>query len=539
MALHGSFSSGAPKSVRLSKMSSIPTTDDLRYALDESKRHAKAVELPFENYRVVFIIRVLHQGNAAPRWTFQRGDGPNSKIMWTRDTVEVLMIQNKIKTESAYEINQEADPRAVSGHQVAYQAPAPAYALEESYPEEAYGEQQQGFDQSGQNYEQHSVPPASMGFGSSPQPTSGSIPQRGFGGMENSQSMPAWAPNTPNQQADDQNPATSQSGMPAWSPQGQQQPSNSQQGMSSIPQKGFVEQSQSGRQMAFQPRTESGQGSGKILMPPKLSGFKSAEFNASMGEAASAQMDPQQQIQPAQPEPELPAVDPVYQGSDKRGDDRKVQYDMSGLFGAAPDPNAVTAPSAVQQMRLPPEPPPPPTPLPPAVNFDPNLVKGAYARLVDPRTGLITFDSLLFFLFREFSRFEKNKTGLSFAICEIVLIHNNQVVPLPVELLPVVAQRISAVCKPLDMAAYISGNEFAMLLDGGEKADATKFANALHQSLSETPLTPQLPANSTVAAIGIATIPGTCDHPGILVAAAQQAKEMAKDVTPSILLFPN
>lgn len=535
MALHGSFSAGAPKAVRLSMMSSIPTTEDLKYALGESKRHGKLIELPFENYKVMFIIKVLHQGNAAPRWTFQRGDGHNAKVMWTRDSVEVLMIQNKIKTESAYEQHQ-IDDRAASGSQIAYQG-TPQYA----YEEEPYAEEEQGYDESAQ-YEQSGVPPASMGFGSAP---SGSIPQRGFGSLESSQGMPAWAPNTPGQ-PEQQNAATSQSGMPAWNPQGQAQPSSSQQGMSSIPQKGFAEQSLSGRQVAFQPSQDAPQGSSKILMPPRMGGF-SAEFNASTGTPPQQQTQPvgqppAQEAAPAQPEPEVPAVDPVYQGSDKRGDDRKVQFDMSGLFGSGPDPNA-TAPSAgpttAQQMRLPPEPPPPPTPLPPAVNFDPNLVKGAYTRLLDPRTNLMAFDSLLFFLFREFSRFEKHKSGLTFVICEVVVIHNGQVVALPAELLPVVAQRIASVCKPLDMAAYISGNEFAVLLDGGDKAHAQRFGQMLHTALSGAPLTPQLPPNSTVAAIGLATIPGTCDHPGVLVAAAQQAKEMSKDSTPSILVFPN
>lgn len=527
MALHGSFSAGAPKSVRLSMMSSIPTTEDLKYALGESKRHGKLIELPFENYKVMFIIKVLHQGNAAPRWTFQRGDGHNAKVMWTRDSAEVLMIQNKIKTESAYEQHQHADDRAASGSHIAYQG-TPQYAYEEEQP---YAEEEQGYDQSGQNYEQQpAVPPASMGFGSG-----ATIPQRGFGAaMENSQSMPAWAPNTPGQP--EQNAATSQSGMPAWNPQGQGQPSSSQQGMSSIPQKGFSEQSLSGKQQAFQPSQDPLQTSSKILMPPKMGGF-SAEFNASTQPAQQ-----QQPAAPPEPEPEVRNVDPVYQGSDKSGDNRKVQFDMSGLFGSGPDPNATApgaGPSTAQQMRLPPEPPPPPTPLPPAVNFDPNLVKGAYTRLLDPRTNLMAFDSLLYFLFREFSRYEKHKSGLTFAICEIVIIHNGQVVALPAELLPVVAQRITSVLKPLDMAAYISGNEFAVLVDGGDKASAKRFGQMLHQSLSGAPLTPQLPPNSTVAAIGLATIPGTCDHPGVLVAAAQQAKEMSKDSTPSVLVFPN
>ncbi len=348
--------------------------------------------------------------------------------------------------------------------------------------------------------------------------------------------MPAWEPNTPG------DPAVSQGGggIPAWNPQGQQPQSAGQP--SSIPQQGFAvksEQGLSGRQVAFQPAADSAQPSSKILMPPKLSGFNSAEFNASVGNTAQGQMDLQQSVQPAEPPPEIPAVDPVYQGSDKRGDERKVQFDMSGLFGAAPDPNTVPATTgSANSMRLPPEPPPPPMPLPPAVNFDPNLVKGAYSRLLDPRTGLMAFDSLLFFLFREFSRFEKTQAGLTFVICEVVIIHNNQVVALPAELLPVVAQRITSVCSPLDMAAYISGNEFAVLLEGGDKAAANKFGKALHHALSSSPLTANLPPNSTVAAVGFATIPATCNHPGVLVAAAQQAKEMAKDKTPSIMLFP-
>ncbi len=181
MPLHGSFSQGAPKAVRLSKMSSIPTTEDLRYALAESKRHGKPIELPFENNRILFYIKVMHQGNAAPRWTFQRGEGASGKIIWTRDSAEVLMIQNKIKTESSYEKNQSEDQR--QNEVPAYQGPAPSYTMDEgSYEEQGYD--QQGYDQSGQNYEQFpSVPPASMGFGSAPQPLqppSGSIPQRGF-----------------------------------------------------------------------------------------------------------------------------------------------------------------------------------------------------------------------------------------------------------------------------------------------------------------------------------------------------------------------
>lgn len=535
MALQGSFSGGTPKSHKLSKMSTVPTTEDLRYALAECKKHAKPVEMPFENNRYLFVIKVQQSGNSTPKWTFIRGDGgPSSKIVWTRDSVDVMMIQNKIKTESAYDSIQNADVQ-----QSGYQAP---YVPE--YDQSGEVEQYDGYQDESNYASSQQVPAASMGFGGAPgsggpivpRPPSqpggfgGGIPSKGFGDMGTSQQMPAWNPQASANQA------------------------AQERSYGSIPSQGFSEQSASGRQTPFQPSGVDPQNS-KILMPPKLSGFDSAEFNASMraqGQqpsqtVAQQTVEPQQMATPQQVSgqmaqyqeaaPQLPNVDPVYQGSNNAGDVKKVNFDMSGIFGNAQQAPDTTYGATAMEQRMPPEPEAPRMPLPAPVTFDPNMLNAVQARLMDPRTGLMLFDSFLFFLMKEYNRFEKNKTGFSFLICEVTLKQNNQSMPLPAEALLAVGQRISSVLPAADCAAYINGSDFAILVSVADPWALKKFGESLWSALTSSPLLPGWPENSAVVSIGAASIPHTCDEVGVVVSAAQAAKESAKSMMPSFAIF--
>jgi GGDEF domain-containing protein len=541
MALQGSFSGGTPKSHKLSKMSSVPTTEDLRYALAECKKHGKPIEMPFENNRYLFVIKVQQSGNATPKWTFIRGDGgPSSKIVWTRDSADVMMIQNKIKTESAYDSIANADNQS-SG----YQAP---YVPE--YEQSGEVEQFDGYADESNYASSQQIPAASMGFGGAPgggvnRPPSqpggfgGGIPSKGFGDLSTSQQTQAWNPQANANQA------------------------AQERSFGSIPQQAFSEQSASGRQAPFQPSGVDPQNSNsKILMPPKLAGFDSAEFNASMraqgqqpSQTVAQQMAESQQIAPVQqvsgqmaqyqpqtqtPTPNAaPYADPVYQGSNNAGDVKKVNFDMSGIFGNQQQAPDTTSGAVVSEQRLPAEPATPKMPLPAPVTFDPNMINAVSARLLDSRTGLMLFDSFLFFLMKEYSRFEKNKTGFSFLICEVALKQNNQSMPLPAEALLAIGQRISSVLSPADCAAYINGSDFALMVSTADPWALKKFGESLWTALTSTPLLPGWPENSAVVAIGAASIPHTCDQVGVVVSAAQAAKESAKGMAPSFIIFNN
>src|SRR5208337_4952254 len=61
----------------------------------------------------------------------------------------------------------------------------------------------------------------------------------------------------------------------------------------------------------------------------------------------------------------------------------------------------------------------------------------------------------------------------------------------------------------------------------------------LEQALLATPLGPGLDPSNVAFNVGIASIPDTCNHPGILIAAAVEALEQSKKTSSSILVVPS
>lgn len=457
MPLHDAFSSS--QAVRMARLSTVPTTDDLRYLLAESKKHAKPVELPFENNRILFIVRVTLVGpTQTPRWTFQRGDGDSAKTLWTRESSEVLMIQNKIKIESAYE-----------GH-----------------PGEG-GPAQVGADSS-------TSTPIITSAPSQPQPNVMPISRRNFAG---------W----PQAPVDESPP--------------------------------------------------------KVLVPPKplpLAGF-TAEFVASKESWPQLKDDAQKTETPesavqnfaqvrsfarkTMDELIAPALNAgqqtVTKGSPESGkhNSPKPALDTNQSVAGKVD-TADGTEKAGQKSKKPDDKQFVSIQLPPPVQFSDSLIDHVFNRLFDRNTGLMSFGTLVFFLLREFDRHQRKGDGLSIVICEVGLKRDGKVASLPFEALPAVAERIRSVCEPHHVAAHVSGNEFAILLDECDDTKLSAFCEALYKAVSaEAPLLDYLVPGSARIAIGAASIPNTCEDPGVLVAAAEMAKEMAKERKPTYLLFPS
>lgn len=108
MALFDTFNSKIAGNLRLAKMISVPSTEDLKYALSEAGRTQKPVELPFVNPlnsgAINFLIAAsAAQGVMPPRWSFYRMEGETLVHLWSRQTAEVIMIQGRIKVESLYQ----------------------------------------------------------------------------------------------------------------------------------------------------------------------------------------------------------------------------------------------------------------------------------------------------------------------------------------------------------------------------------------------------------------------------------------------------
>jgi hypothetical protein len=109
MSLSSNRNSKITQTIVLFKMGAVPTTEDLKYALTEAIRAKKSVELPFKHpdNGVVFTVRVAAGTSVTPpKWTFLLGEAHGSKVLWTKETNEVLVIQGKIRVDSLHGIPQ-------------------------------------------------------------------------------------------------------------------------------------------------------------------------------------------------------------------------------------------------------------------------------------------------------------------------------------------------------------------------------------------------------------------------------------------------
>lgn len=103
------------QTIVLFKMGGTPTSEDLRYALAEAARSNKAVELPFRHQETgrEFVIRII-AGNAttAPRWTLMIGEQPGARVLWTKESTEVIVVQGQIRVDSLQASKIEPDTSA-------------------------------------------------------------------------------------------------------------------------------------------------------------------------------------------------------------------------------------------------------------------------------------------------------------------------------------------------------------------------------------------------------------------------------------------
>ncbi|MBI2809608.1 MAG: diguanylate cyclase [Candidatus Melainabacteria bacterium] len=426
---------------RLPKMNSVPTTDDLRYAIAEGqKRIGKTIELPFEhpNNHQFFVVKLnLSVGNKnPPSWSLQRGDGPNAIRLWNRGSEDVLMVQNKIKIDAQY-VPQEGEEQVL--------VPSQPMSL------------QVNIGSGGLDMDNPLAPGVA---GASADPSAPAAPQSNFYAQANQNAINAFQ--APPQIA----PAPSD---------------NWVDGLIQPP--------------VFNP------GASKTNMPA-----------LHVGTAQPVAGTPR----PAAPLP----LDQV-PGHDQSVPDQQAPHQQAAGQPSAPAPSA------------------PGVALPPPIKLDVTLIDKIGAGMIDPATGMHSFAAFVYYLFREQAMFRRSNTPYAVVVFEVALRIGNENVALPGIALPAIIDRVNTVVTEFDIVTHLSGGEFAALLPGMGSEAITEWAKNLHSAVTSEPLTAGNRSEGVLAAIGMATLPQTCDDPEVLIAAARQAKETAKTLVNPILLFPS
>lgn len=176
--------------------------------------------------------------------------------------------------------------------------------------------------------------------------------------------------------------------------------------------------------------------------------------------------------------------------------------------------------------------------LPAPVDFDQSLVEEVERHLKNPETGFVTRAGFFYFMAREFSRYQSFSSPMSVIVFELLANYgNDKIMPMPERALKEALRRFQTVMSGVDIVAHYKDRQFAFLLPGVTSNDAIQFGQRVERVLLEAPLQPGLDANQGILCAGVASIPDTCEHPGIVLAACEQALAQAKERRTSLALF--
>jgi len=179
-----------------------------------------------------------------------------------------------------------------------------------------------------------------------------------------------------------------------------------------------------------------------------------------------------------------------------------------------------------------------PVGMPPPVALGSNVVNNYLFALLNPATGLTRHSAFEFFLLRDFEYVRNYGGKMSLAVFDFVNVETRERADLPGAATAALADILNDWCTPLEVCTQLKSGEFAILLCGYDGEKALKFAQQLWDRLLKHSFDLTVCSDPRALAIGVACIPETCKEPGVLIAAAIKAKDLARESQCHYMLFP-
>jgi len=142
-------------------------------------------------------------------------------------------------------------------------------------------------------------------------------------------------------------------------------------------------------------------------------------------------------------------------------------------------------------------------------------------------TELYTYPAYLYFLEKEFARFERFSQPFSIIIIEATVRNAKnpkQSDPLPLPAVKEVAKRVDRLKRKTDLLGHYETNGLALLLPLTDGTSARSFASRLADVIVSTPLAEGFDMASLVLSVGTASIPESCQDLGAMLAMARPTK---------------
>jgi hypothetical protein len=159
-------------------------------------------------------------------------------------------------------------------------------------------------------------------------------------------------------------------------------------------------------------------------------------------------------------------------------------------------------------------------------------VQSLALNFVRPDTGMMSWESLLYFLEYEYYRYEAYNWPMSLVIFQMsVLAHGRgiqDIEPLPAQALNTAALRIGLVKRPLDLLGHFEQRDYAILMPNTKASQAAFVANRILDALTVTPLAQGIDRANLVLSFGVANLPADGEDVESLIRAAAVAQSEAR-----------
>jgi hypothetical protein len=172
----------------------------------------------------------------------------------------------------------------------------------------------------------------------------------------------------------------------------------------------------------------------------------------------------------------------------------------------------------------------------PSIDIDRTAIQSVLKTLTRPETGIFTYPAFLYFLEQEYFKCQAAGWPLTLVVFELKIRYSDRIETLPLPYVREVAKRIEAVKRPFDVLGHYETFDYALFLPNA----ATKLAKIIAARVAELVGKEQFisgPPNQVTATFGVASAPEDTIDLGILLSAAREAKNRARETQSPVVAF--
>lgn|GEM_PF-2699938 len=179
-----------------------------------------------------------------------------------------------------------------------------------------------------------------------------------------------------------------------------------------------------------------------------------------------------------------------------------------------------------------------PVMMPQPVALNDQVVNNYMGALSNPKTGFLRHTAFEFFLLRDLAYVRKFGGKLSLVIFDFIDPQSGCTTDVCDQVAPILMDSLNDLFSPVELLTQLKTGEYAVLLCGYDSEKALHYARTLWSRLSNCAPPTSILADGANMSMGVACIPDTCKEPGVLLAAAIKAKDMARAAKRGYMLFP-